>query len=88
MRRNELLDRVRELVAEMTRMRFAGGAHAKLTQAQGYADGYMRALLDAGLVDQAELLDVIGAARRDVVAEGPRVARTAPPTDASVERAA
>ena len=89
MRRNELLDRVRHLVAEVTRARFDGGLHAKLTQAQGYADGYMRALLDAGLVDQAELLEVIGAARRDVVSEGPGVARTAPASAArDVERAA
>ena len=34
--------------ADVTRARFAGGAYAKLARAHGYADGYMRALLDAG----------------------------------------
>ncbi|GAB4211122.1 MAG: hypothetical protein OHK0013_32540 [Sandaracinaceae bacterium] len=65
----ELLSTVRTLVADVTRARFEGGAYAKLMRAHGYADGYMRALLDAGLVDRAELLRVVGNARIDVVGE-------------------
>jgi hypothetical protein len=67
MGKQDLLDRVRELVAEVTRARFEGSAHAKLMRAHGYADGYMRALLDAGLADRESLIAVVGDARRDVV---------------------
>jgi hypothetical protein len=73
MGRQELLDRVRALVAEVTRARFEGGAYAKLSRAHGYADGYMRALLDAGLVDRDALLEVVGEARREAVATEHRV---------------
>jgi len=62
-----LLDRVRELVADVTRARFAGGAYAKLARAHGYADGYMRALLDAGLVDRVSLIEACGTERGRVV---------------------
>ena len=64
-----LLDRARALVADVTRVRFEGAAYAKLARAHGYADGYMRALLDAGLVDQRELLRAIGEERQRVVDE-------------------
>lgn len=67
MGKGELLDRVRELVADVTRARFEGTAYAKLMRAHGYADGYMRALLDAGLVDRDALLRAVGDARRGVV---------------------
>lgn len=67
MGKQDLLDRVRELVADVTRARFEGSAHAKLMRAHGYADGYMRALLDAGLVDRDALLLAVGDARRGVV---------------------
>jgi hypothetical protein len=67
MSKQELLDRVRELVADVTRARFDGGAYAKLMRAHGYADGYMRALLDAKLVDRELLLDAVVDARRAVV---------------------
>lgn len=62
-----LLDRVRALVADVTRVRFEGARYDKLARAHGYADGYMRALLDAGLVEQTELLRAIGSEREKVV---------------------
>jgi hypothetical protein len=67
MNKSQLLAQVRALVADVTRARFEGGAYAKMMRAHGYADGYMRALLDAGLVDRAEMLKVVGSARTDVV---------------------
>ena len=67
MTKAEMLDQVRALVADVTRARFEGGAYARLARAHGYADGYMRALLDAGLVSKAELLDAVGEGRREVV---------------------
>ncbi len=68
MNKSALLARVRSLVADVTRARFAGGAYAKMMRAHGYADGYMAALLDAGLVERAEMLRIVGSARADVVA--------------------
>lgn len=86
MGREELLDRVRALVADVTRARFAGGPHARLMRAHGYADGYMRALLDAGLVDRGTLIEAVGAARHGVVDARSAAAASAAPR--GVERAA
>lgn len=60
----ELLTRVRELFRQALDARFAGVPQPTRTRAQGYADGYMRALIDAGVVDQRTLLAVIGGERR------------------------
>lgn len=82
MHEEQLLGRVRELVRASLDARFAGGPHHKLTQAQGYLDGYMRALTDAGLVDAPTLLRIIGDERQR---DGER---TAPATEpASVDAA-
>ncbi|MEO0324606.1 MAG: hypothetical protein AAF447_16710 [Myxococcota bacterium] len=67
MTRDELVETLKELLREVLRARFDGAAYAKLARAHGYADGYMRALLDAGLVDKRELLKVVGAERRRFV---------------------
>ncbi|MGE0790677.1 MAG: hypothetical protein AB7S26_33695 [Sandaracinaceae bacterium] len=66
----ELLDRVVDLVRQVTEARFEGGEYAKLARAHGYADGYMRALLDAGLADRDTLIAAVGQARREVVESG------------------
>ncbi len=60
---------MRELVADVTRARFTGGPYAKLARAHGYADGYMRALLDAGLVERGELITTVGSERERVATE-------------------
>jgi hypothetical protein len=67
MGKEEHLARISELVRQVTEARFEGAAYAKLARIHGYADGYMRALLDAGLVDRDELLSVVGDARKAVI---------------------
>lgn len=67
MSKHDLVARVCELVRQVTHARFEGSAYAKLARAHGYADGYMRALLDAGLVERDTLLRAVGDARREVV---------------------
>ncbi len=67
MSKEELLSRVCELIEQVTEARFEGTAYAKLARAHGYADGYMRALMDAGLVDRDELLRTVGKARQDTL---------------------
>ena len=64
----QLLERVCDLVRQVTEARFEGTAYAKLARAHGYADGYMRAMMDAGLADRDALLAAVGRARREVVA--------------------
>jgi hypothetical protein len=61
---DELKGTLRGLVRKTIETRFGGANYATLAQARGYADGYMRALLDAGLIDQKQLLDLVNAERR------------------------
>ncbi|HEY8431859.1 MAG TPA: hypothetical protein VIL20_25960 [Sandaracinaceae bacterium] len=74
MSKQELLARVGELVRQVTEARFAGSAYAKLARAHGYADGYMRALLDAKLVERDELLVLVGEARQQALDESEKAA--------------
>lgn len=67
MTKDELLSTVRQLLEDVLKARFDGAAYARLSRAHGYADGFMRALLDAGLVDKGELLDLVGETRRAFV---------------------
>ncbi len=61
---DELKRTLRGLVRKTIETRFSGANYATLAQARGYADGYMRALLDADLIDQRQLLELVNAARR------------------------
>ncbi|MEM9069000.1 MAG: hypothetical protein AAGE52_10870 [Myxococcota bacterium] len=74
MNNDELMDTLRDLLRDVLRARFEGAAYAKLARAHGYADGYMRALLDAGLVDRDHLLSLVGEERRRFVDEVPAIA--------------
>ncbi|MCS6799742.1 MAG: hypothetical protein NZ898_14715 [Myxococcota bacterium] len=64
MSRDELLGVVRNLLQDVMKARFDGVAYGKLARAHGYADGYMRALMDAGLVDRQAMLALVGEERR------------------------
>lgn len=66
---DELKGTLRGLVRKTIETRFGGANYATLAQARGYADGYMRALLDAGLIQQKELLDLVNEERRLYVHE-------------------
>jgi len=68
MEKEELKATVTQLLDEVLKARFDGAAYARLSRAHGYADGYMRALLDAGLIDKDELLTLVGDTRREFVA--------------------
>lgn len=72
MERRQLLENVRELMQDALRARFSGGAYNELGRAHGYADGYMRALMDAGLVDRQSLLELVGEERRRFVGDDRR----------------
>jgi len=73
----ELIAELRRLLHESFVARAQGGNHQRLSHAQGYADGYMRALLESGLTTQRELLTIVaderarvsGPATRELIAE-------------------
>lgn len=72
------------LLTDVLELKEAGGAHSRLAHAQGYADGYMRMLLDAKLASQAELLRLVAAVRSRFY--GPSFAEVSS-SNASEERA-
>lgn len=73
----ELLDTLRTLLREALTLRHEGAAHPKVTRTSALVDGYMRALLDAGLATQAELLTLVSEERTRV--SGPGTGRASDP---------
>ncbi len=67
--KSEMLSSLKTMLEEALRMRNEGATFSRITRAQGYVDGYMRALLDAGIVSSAELLRVVAEQRRQI--DGP-----------------
>ena len=59
MAKEELMNTLRRLLRDVVTARFEGGAYAKLSRAHGYADGYMAALLDAGIMEQESMLQLV-----------------------------
>jgi hypothetical protein len=68
----EMLETLRALLRDVFRLRSDGVAYARLARANGYADGYMRALLERGIVDKNELLAIVAQERTGV--DGPATA--------------
>jgi hypothetical protein len=67
--KSQMLETLRTMLRDVFRLRQDGVAYARLARAHGYVDGYMRALLDANLVDKSELLAVVAEERAHV--DGP-----------------
>jgi hypothetical protein len=59
----DMLSTLRALLREALVLKSAGVPQAKLTRANGAVDGYMRAMLDAGLASQGELLALVAEER-------------------------
>jgi hypothetical protein len=72
--KTELLSDLEGMLQGVFAARAEGGAHARFARAQGYVDGYMRALSDAGIATQEELLQLVSRERER--ASGPAL-RTA-----------
>jgi hypothetical protein len=64
---------LRGLLQDTFRLKNEGSGYARLSHAQGYADGYMRVLLDSQMVSQSELLTIVAEARRGVNGPATRV---------------
>jgi hypothetical protein len=71
----DMLNELRTMLHEVFVARSGGVVQQRLARAQGYADGYMRALLETGTCSQQELLDLVSRERARV--DGPAVAEVA-----------
>jgi hypothetical protein len=67
----ELMVEARKLLRDAIEARYQGGVHGDKQQRSAYADGYLRALGDAGLASRDELLQLVAEAREE--AQGPAV---------------
>jgi hypothetical protein len=74
-RKAEMMETARKLVRESLELRVQGALGTRVARAQGYADGYMRLMLELDLVAARELLTLVGEERDRV--EGPRTATLA-----------
>lgn len=76
--RGAVLTELRQLLRDLFVATEKGCAQPRLARAHGYADGYMKGLLKAGMVTQKELLAIVAEER--VRAFGPAT-RTLPKLD-------
>jgi hypothetical protein len=70
--RREMLEDLRGMLREAFLLREQGVPYAKLARAHGYVDGYMRALLAAGMVTQKELLALVATTRTEALGPATR----------------
>ena len=61
--KKELIENLRQLLGEAFDMHRRGAAQTRLGRSQGYVDGYMRVLLDTGVVTKSELLRIVAEVR-------------------------
>ena len=66
MKKAELIAELRRALRDMLHLINRGASGPKLARAQGFVDGYMRALLDAKLATQRELLALVAEERSDI----------------------
>jgi hypothetical protein len=71
-----LVQTLRELLRDVFRQRGGGVPNARFARALGYTDGYMQALIDAGVAEERELLQVVSEERTR--ADGPGSAEIQP----------
>lgn len=65
----ELVSEVKKLLRASIEARYRGELHVHKVRAQAYADGYMRALTDAALLGQEELLQIVAESRVELEGE-------------------
>ncbi len=61
--KTEVMTELRSMLAEVFAAKASGEAYGRLARAHGYVDGFMRALLDMGIVSKAELLEIVNTER-------------------------
>lgn len=80
MSKREAITKLRTCLAGLFDTRYRGAGAVRYAKAQGFADGYMEALADMGLVDDRELLTLVGEERRRAAARAHEGLASLPPT--------
>jgi hypothetical protein len=62
----ELHDTLKSLLRDSMRLHAEGAAGTRLGQADGYVDGFIRALVESGLSDHATILGLVRDVRREI----------------------
>jgi hypothetical protein len=62
----EMHDILRALLRESLRLQEAGANQPKLALAQGYVDGFIRAMVEAGLSDHKTMLGIVREVRGEL----------------------
>jgi hypothetical protein len=74
--KSEMLSELKLMLNDLLAARTKGASYPRGLRAHGYVDGYMRALLDAGIVTRQELLAAVAEER--LLVHGPALATTDP----------
>ncbi len=75
--KTEMLEELKAMLHDVFAARAQGASHPRMTHAQGFVDGYMRGMLETGLVTQKELLALVARERARVA--GPATAEVRAP---------
>ena len=59
----EVMAELRTMLGDVFAAKAAGEEYGRLARAHGYVDGYMRALLETGVVSKEELLALVASER-------------------------
>jgi hypothetical protein len=62
----EMHDILRALLRESLRLQAAGANQPKLALAQGYVDGFIRAMVESGLSDHKAMLEIVREVRGEL----------------------
>lgn len=62
----EMIAELKRLLNEVFSAQEEGSNYVRLATSRGYADGYMRVLLDAGMCTNKELLEIVARERERV----------------------
>ena len=62
--REKMVGALRDRLHEAFMARYQGAAYARLARATGYADGYLQAMIDAGIVQEKDMLALVGEERQ------------------------
>jgi hypothetical protein len=71
MQKAEMINELKRMLNDVLVAKSKGVSYQRLARAHGYVDGYMKALLDAGMATQQELLTMVADERAAV--DGPAV---------------
>lgn len=70
MGKNHIISRLQEVLRDLFDSRHQGTLAAPFLRSQGFADGYMTALCDLGVLSNRELLAVVSEERRKSAEKG------------------